>query len=256
MVTKKEIPVHKIKGTPLFIVLGSLLVISLFFLGGCATVMSDNQYPVEIKSTPDGATFNVSDRKGNIIHTGTTPEIVTLYSGAGYFTNAAYKVLFEKEEVHKEIREMKVEIDEFYFANVTNVLGFFVGDPAGAMYELPDAVHVFLKDKDKPIEIINNNYRPLPYYRRPTVYRTPVVAVQPVAPYRHPAPPVVVPEIEAPQPPIPQQYHQAPPPETVQQIVTPLSEKVTTHRTEQVDTIEHSELHFTPCNKEAQPCTE
>ncbi len=231
----------------------------LFLLSGCASMLSDDKYIVEIKSHPLGADFSVTDTRGNLIHEGVTPEIIALYSGAGYFDHAQYKVLFSKEGYFQEIRELKSTVDEMYFANFSNVLGFFAIDPAGAMYELPDSVHAFLKEMPKPAKL------PEPaavhvHYNRP-VYRRPVVTVRPVVPVQPQvyAPPVYVQPAPAPSPapyvqPAPAPQVHATAPATIEQIVTPLSERVTTHTTEQVDTIQHSETHFEPCTKESQPC--
>lgn len=231
----------------------------LFLLPGCASIMSDDKYIVEIKSFPLGADYKVMDSKANLIHAGTTPETIALYAGAGNFNAAKYKVLFSKTGYHQEVRDLKSSIDEFYFGNLSNIIGFLAFDPNGSMFELETSVSAFLKPlppvkQPEPAAVHYHYNRPV-YRRRPVVTVRPVVPVQPqqYAPpvYVQPAP--VQPPVHAPAAPVQPPVHE-PVPEVIEQIVTPLSERVTTHTTEQVDTIQHSETHFEPCSKETQPC--
>lgn len=121
---------------------GTLL--SCYFLTGCATIVSDSEYSVNIQSEPSGAEFSISEvRTGNIIHKGVTPSMVTLPSGAGYFKNAQYNITFNKKGVLPQTIPLKAKIDGWYFGNIVfgGLLGLIIIDPiTGAMYKLPPEV--------------------------------------------------------------------------------------------------------------------
>lgn len=63
----------------------STLVAAAILSTGCATIVSDSDYPVSIQSNPSGASFVIKNRKGNVITSGITPQVVLLKAGAGYF---------------------------------------------------------------------------------------------------------------------------------------------------------------------------
>ena len=198
-----------------------LFIVCLLTLPGCASILSDSRYPIEIKSNPSQAYYSITDRRGNLIHEGVTPETITLESGTGYFDRAEYKVLFWKKGYHKEIREVKSEVDGFYFANIANLFGLFAVDPSGSMYELPDSVHVFLKELLVQTPPVVQCY--------PSTYRSPAVT-------------------PAPEPlqtvPIPSNVGRV----TVERIVEPVHKVTTTESIDQVTTI-RQEVEK-PCNKE------
>ena len=52
---------------------------------GCASIVSDSVYPVEITSTPSGANFEIKNQAGQVVQTGSTPGYARLEAGAGYF---------------------------------------------------------------------------------------------------------------------------------------------------------------------------
>jgi hypothetical protein len=43
------------------------------YLSACASIVSHSSWPVAIKSKPDQADFTITNKKGEKIHTGTTP---------------------------------------------------------------------------------------------------------------------------------------------------------------------------------------
>lgn len=111
-------------------------------LNGCASIISDSKYPVSVSSSPMGANFEISNREGKVIHSGTTPGSVTLSSGAGYFKGETYSIAFRKDGFADKQTTLNTSLDGWYWGNLVfgGVLGMLIIDPAtGAMYKLPEA---------------------------------------------------------------------------------------------------------------------
>tara|TARA_R110001632_G_scaffold203980_1_gene327379 strand:- start:879 stop:1367 length:489 start_codon:yes stop_codon:yes gene_type:complete len=112
------------------------------FVSGCASIISDSQYPVSVKSEPPGAEYQIRNRSGAVIHQGTTPNTVTLKAGDGYFKGARYNMQFSKEGYEQQSQTLDSSVDGWYWANIVfgGLIGMLAVDPAtGAMYKLPPA---------------------------------------------------------------------------------------------------------------------
>lgn len=112
------------------------------FVSGCASIVSDSQYPVNISSTPAGATFEIRNRAGVVIHSGSTPGSITLKSGAGYFKGEAYTITFHKDGFADQQTTINSSLDGWYWGNIIfgGLIGMLAVDPAtGAMYKLPES---------------------------------------------------------------------------------------------------------------------
>lgn len=119
----------------------ALIPAALVILSGCASIVSDSQYPVSVITTPAGATFEVRNRAGDVIHSGTTPGSVTLKSGAGYFKGETYTIAFRKEGFADQQTTLNSSLDGWYWGNIVfgGLIGMLAVDPAtGAMYKLPE----------------------------------------------------------------------------------------------------------------------
>lgn len=115
-----------------------LLGVSLV-LSGCATILSKNKYPLAINSTPSEARITVKDINGVGVYSGTTPSVILLRSGAGFFKKAFYTITFEKEGYETRTIPVHFDFDPWYIGNIAfgGVLGLLVVDPAtGAMWKL------------------------------------------------------------------------------------------------------------------------
>jgi hypothetical protein len=110
-------------------------------MSGCASIVSDSQYPVSISSSPEGANFEVRNRAGVVIHSGSTPSSVSLKSGAGYFKGEEYTITFRKEGFADKQTKLRSSLDGWYWGNIIfgGLIGMLAVDPAtGAMDKLPE----------------------------------------------------------------------------------------------------------------------
>jgi hypothetical protein len=134
----------KDKGT---FVLLSLLLVGAVLCQGCASIISKSKYPVSISSTPSNASVTIFNKKGEAIHTATTPTTVTLKAGAGWFSGEDYTVKFTKQGYKPYEARIERGLDGWYvFGNILfgGLVGWVIVDPlTGAMWTLDD-LHVSL----------------------------------------------------------------------------------------------------------------
>lgn len=121
---------------------GVALVAAVSGLQGCASIVGDSRYPVAISSAPVGASFDITDKSGAVVHSGTTPSTVTLRSGAGYFSGQTYTLRFKKDGYPDKSITLNSRMSGWYWGNFVfgGLIGLLVVDPlTGAMYKLPEA---------------------------------------------------------------------------------------------------------------------
>jgi len=114
---------------------------------GCASIVSDSQYPVTISSNPAGSTVVVKDKRGLELHRGTTPTTLVLSAKSGYFQSAEYSLEFEKEGYDRTTQYLSASMDGWYVGNIIfgGLIGFLIVDPAtGAMWKLNSPVSATL----------------------------------------------------------------------------------------------------------------
>ena len=120
------------------------VIVSASLLSGCASIVSDSSYPVSITSTPSNISFEILNSSGQKIQTGTTPNMVMLDAGDGFFDGAEYTVVYKNNG--KEIKRIALDsgVDGWYiFGNFFfgGLIGWLIVDPAtGAMFTLPEGV--------------------------------------------------------------------------------------------------------------------
>ena len=116
---------------------------STLALSACATVFNGETQPARLTSEPDGATVSVTNRKGEVVQSATTPTTLTLERGAGYFRPQAYKISFSKPGYAPREVQLNSSISRWYAGNVIfgGLVGVLVVDPiSGAMYTFPKSV--------------------------------------------------------------------------------------------------------------------
>lgn len=130
-----------------------LFVAAAVALTGCASIVSDSKYQVEISSNPQGAQFEIANEDGDIVNTGVTPDHIMLEAGAGYFDGETYRVTYRKDGYEQKSTILDSKVDGWYWGNLGfgGIIGWFIVDPlTGAMYKLPRAAHVNLQPSAAP----------------------------------------------------------------------------------------------------------
>lgn len=128
--------------------IGPAVLMGTLALGGCASIISDSDYPVTFNASPEGVHYEVVNAKDNLVMaSGTTPDTVVLPADQGFFSRASYVVTFEKENYQSVSMPLKAGMDGWYIGNVLlgGLIGILIVDPAtGAMWSLDDRVDVGL----------------------------------------------------------------------------------------------------------------
>lgn len=123
------------------------ITLSVLCLSGCASIVSQSDYPMTINSSPDGAAFVIKNQAGVKVESGITPKQVTLTTKAGFFDGETYAISFEKTGYKTKFLVLDTSLDDWYFGNILfgGSLGSLIVDPyTGAMWELPEESSVEL----------------------------------------------------------------------------------------------------------------
>ena len=132
--------------------MGLAAIAAMLNVQGCASIVGDSRYPVAVSSAPPGASFDVTDKNGTVVHSGNTPSTVTLKSGKGYFTGQTYTLHFKKEGYPDKTVELDSSLSGWYWGNILigGLIGMLIVDPlTGAMYKLPEVASA---DLGKPFD--------------------------------------------------------------------------------------------------------
>lgn len=132
-----------------FVIAAGAIVIT-----GCASIVSESNYPVSVQSSPAGANYEITNEAGMVVSSGVTPGQVTLKAGAGFFDGELYRIAYKKNGYQDQIAMLDTEVDGWYWGNIIfgGLLGMLVVDPAtGAMYKLPNSAHGNLVQMETPI---------------------------------------------------------------------------------------------------------
>lgn len=123
-------------------------IAGLGLISGCASILSDSNYPVTINSNPAGANFVVVNEAGFDVHSGVTPDTITLSASDGYFSSAKYIVKFQMAGFQEQSFQLHAGMDGWYIGNILfgGLIGMLIVDPAtGAMWKLPKIADVSLQ---------------------------------------------------------------------------------------------------------------
>lgn len=124
-----------------------VVVAGVMLTSGCASILSDSSYPVTINSNPSGANFTIVDNAGLDVHSGVTPDTITLSASDGFFSSATYTIRYQMAGYEEQSFQLKAGMDGWYIGNILfgGLIGMLIVDPAtGAMWKLPESVNVNL----------------------------------------------------------------------------------------------------------------
>jgi hypothetical protein len=116
----------------------SLIAVAIL-LSSCATIVSKSSSMVGVDTTPQGATVQIFNRKGEIVYNGHTPATLSLKHASGFFKKASYQVKLSMDGYEPKTVVINAHVNGWYWGNLVfgGVIGFLIIDPAtGAMYKL------------------------------------------------------------------------------------------------------------------------
>ena len=106
---------------------------------GCASIVHSGYRPVTIDSNPQGASVTITDRKGRVITTETTPFTARLDPRGGYFKGQRYAAEFQLTGYATTLAPIYPKLSPWYFGNIVfgGLIGIVVVDPlTGSMWNL------------------------------------------------------------------------------------------------------------------------
>jgi len=109
---------------------------------GCASIVSDSTWPLEVTATPAETEVEIRNEEGQVVHKGRTPFTVSLDSGAGFFDGETYTLKATSAGHEPAQATVDTHMNGWYFGNILfgGLIGLFIVDPAtGAMWKLPKA---------------------------------------------------------------------------------------------------------------------
>ena len=128
------------------------IIICLFWLSGCATVMRDSNQIVPIQANVDDVNIEITNSDGAVVYSGKTPTTVQLKTAKkGYFSPETYYVKASKKGYVTQYTTIDWHISNWYwFGNLIfgYVAGWFLVDPlTGKMYYLDDVATIHMPKK-------------------------------------------------------------------------------------------------------------
>ena len=124
-------------------------LILLIFMSSCASIVSDSDYIVNIRSEPQGANFIIKDRNNIEVERGKTPANIILESGDGYFKKSKYNIKYSKTGYSDQHKQLNAKLDPWYYGNIVigGLIGFLIIDPVtGSMFKLPKSIDANLSE--------------------------------------------------------------------------------------------------------------
>ncbi len=119
----------------------TLITVLMFCFSGCATIISGRKHEVTIDNRGGATYFSILDSKNQVVHSGVTPQQVTLKSSTGPFRPAKYHVVYASQEgaFHQDLGTRT----NWWIAGnilVGGVPGIAIDAASGAMWKLQPSV--------------------------------------------------------------------------------------------------------------------
>ena len=137
------------------------IIISIILLGAltaCSSMFSKIVYQTQIRSDPEHVHYEIKNRKGRVIETGSTPAIVNLKAGE-FFQKGLYTVHYSKSNYEPSIKKIDYKIDTTFWLNIF-WYGFTMPIDAatGAMWKPREKYHmVTLAEKEGIPEVVTKS---------------------------------------------------------------------------------------------------
>ena len=111
-------------------------------LSGCATIVSGRKCEVTMDNSGGPTYFTVLDNKNRVVHSGVTPQQVTLKSSSAPFRPAKYQVVYASQNEVQQF-DVNTSINWWTAGNIIvgGVPGIVVDAGSGALWKLQPAVN-------------------------------------------------------------------------------------------------------------------
>lgn len=119
------------------------IVILMFLVSSCASIVSSSRWPLTVNSEPVGAKVEITNKKGVVVYNGSTPATMELKSGAGYFAKESYSLKVQMNGFADKIVPINCKFNGWYIGNLVfgGLIGILIVDPiTGAMYRLDTGI--------------------------------------------------------------------------------------------------------------------
>ena len=118
-----------------------LILVFASSLSGCATIVSGRRYEVTVDNSGGPTYFSVLDNKNHVVHSGVTPQQVTLKSSAAPFRPAKYHVVYAGQDGPHH-SELKSSVNWWTAGNIVigGVPGIVIDAGTGALWKLQPKV--------------------------------------------------------------------------------------------------------------------
>lgn len=131
-------------------------MVAMTAVTGCASIFTGTTQKAAFDTAPSGAKITISDRAGNVVHSGETPFTVRLKRGAGFMRPQHYSVKFEKEGfVPKEVA-LASGPNGWVFGNILigGLVGVVIDGASGAMFAVsPGSLSVPLEAQSVSVSV-------------------------------------------------------------------------------------------------------
>ncbi|MEJ7593101.1 MAG: hypothetical protein WKF77_16265 [Planctomycetaceae bacterium] len=118
---------------------GSWLLILAFAgsLSGCATIVSGRRHEVTVDNSGGATCFSILDNQNRVVHSGVTPQQVTLKSSSAPFQPAKYQVVFAGQDGAQQY-DLNANINWWTAGNIVigGVPGIVIDAASGALWRL------------------------------------------------------------------------------------------------------------------------
>jgi uncharacterized protein YceK len=119
----------------------ALLMASVIGFSGCASIISGSSQDVRVSSSPSNANVVIYDKHNMKVWDSSTPAVVNLKRGDGYFSGASYRVEITKAGYEKQTVQISSGFNGGWYLAGNLLLGGLIGwlivDPiSGAMWVL------------------------------------------------------------------------------------------------------------------------
>ena len=118
-----------------------LVLVCTCSLSGCATIVSGRKYEVTMDNSGGATYFSILDNQNRVVHSGVTPQQVTLKSSSAPFQPAKYQVVYAGQDGTQQY-DLNASMNWWTAGNIVigGVPGIVIDAASGALWRLQPSV--------------------------------------------------------------------------------------------------------------------